>query len=110
MKGKAYIKFVRTSPKKLRFLIDDIKKMTPAAALTALQYSAKRSAKVLYKAIKSAVDNIKAEVKDQSGLKFEALIIEEGPALKRMRAGGRGTAKLFKRRSSHIKVIVSDEK
>lgn len=108
METQAYIKYVKTSPKKLRFMVDDVKKMTPQQALNSLLYSPKRSAKILYKVVKSAVDNAKSAFKVDAGdLRFKALVIEQGPALKRMRPGSKGRANLYKRRSSHIKVVVT---
>lgn len=108
MEAKAYIKNIRISPKKLRLIVDDVRKMRPIEAMEALFYSPKRSAKILRKAIKSAVDNAKKNlgVKEEV-LRFKLLTIEEGRFLKRFRAGGRGTVKPYKRRSSHIKIILS---
>lgn len=107
MEAKAYIKNVKISPKKLRFLIDAVKKLDPYKALDHLYYTPTKSAKILYKAVKSAIDNAKNISKDIEGLKFKKLLIEEGRKLKRFRAGGRGTAKPILRRFSHIKVILS---
>src|SRR3990167_3117053 len=106
MEAKAYIKNVKISPKKLRFLIDAVKKMDPYKALDHLYYTPTKSAKILYKAVKSAVDNAKNISKDIENLKFKKLLIEEGRKLKRFRAGGRGTAKPILRRFSHIQVIL----
>ena len=109
MEAQAYIKYIKISPKKVRFIIDDIKKMSPRDALNSLFYSPKRSAKVLYKVIKSAIDNAKTNLKtDEQGLKFKTILVEQGPALKRMRPGSKGRANLYKRRSSHIKVILTN--
>lgn len=107
MEIKAYIKNLKISPKKLRFLVDEVKKTSPVEAMNKLYYSPKRSAKILWKAIKSAVDNAKRNygIKEDQ-LKFKFLIIEEGPRLKRFRPGGRGTVKPYKRRTSHIKIVL----
>jgi len=110
MEIKAYIKRVRISPKKLRFLLDDVKKMKPVEALDALLYSPKRGAKILRKAIKSAIDNAVNNYKiKESLLKFKTLLVENGGWLKRFRPGGRGTVKPFKRRMAHIKIILTAE-
>lgn len=110
MEHRSYTKYVRISPKKLRFLVDDVKSKLAKEALDQLYYSNKRAAKILYKAIKSALDGAKKDPKvDEASLKIEKLIVEEGPSLKRFRAGGRGIAKPYKRRSSHIKVVLKSE-
>lgn len=107
MEIKAYIKHQKIPAKKLRFLLDDIKTKTPVNALNHLYYGKRRSASILYKAIKSAVDNAKNTFKiDENLLKFKLLTVEQGPALKRHTAGSRGSAKPFKRRTSHIKIVL----
>jgi large subunit ribosomal protein L22 len=107
MENTTYIKYIRTSPKKLRFLIDGIKKMKPTVALRTLFYSNKKSSKILYKTIKSAVNNAKRALKiDENLLEFKILTVEEGPAMKRSKAGGRGNVRIIKRRSSHVKIIL----
>lgn len=108
MEAKAYIKYLKISPKKLRFLVGDIKKMEPVKALDHLFYTHKRTAKFLYKAIKSALDNAEKVLKrDKNLFEFRLLTIEEGPRLKRFRAGGRGVAKPFKIKTAHIKIILA---
>lgn len=111
MEAIAYIKHIRVSPKKLRFIVDGIRLKKPEEALIILSQSQKRNAKVLYKAIHSAVSNAKAVMKITTGegLKFKTLLIEEGPFLKRMRPASRGRASFYKKRSSHIKVVLFND-
>ncbi len=106
MEFMSYAKNVKVTSKKLRFLLDDVRKMDPSKALEHLYYTQKKSAKILYKAIKSAIDNAKFMSKDVTALKFKTLLVEEGRKLKRFKAGGRGAAKQIIRRYSHIKVIL----
>jgi large subunit ribosomal protein L22 len=107
MEIKAYIKYNKVTPKKLRFLLDDVKKRTPVDALNFLFYNPRRSGKALYKGIKSAVDNAKSTFKiDENLLKFKTLIVEMGPSLKRYNAGSKGSAKPFTRKMSHIKIVL----
>lgn len=107
MQLTAYIKYLKTSPKKLRLAAAPIRKMSVQRALDTLFYTPDRAAKILYKSIKSAADNAAAVSKqDLSVLQFNLLAIEEGSRLKRFKSGGRGTAKPYKRRSAHIKIIL----
>lgn len=110
MESKTQIKQVRISSKKLRFILADVKKMTPQAALDHLFYSSQRSAKILYKALFSAVNAAEKKLKtDAKSLKFKSFYIDAGQFLKRFRAGGRGVAKPYKRRSSHITIILTNK-
>ena len=109
MEFKAYIKNVKISPKKLRFFLPAIKKLTPKESLDYLFYMPNKAAKILYKAIKTAIDNAKNISKTREDLlKFKLLAVEEGLKLKRYRPGGRGTVKPFERRYSHIKIVLED--
>lgn len=107
MESTTYIKYNRISPKKLRFILDDVKKVSPAQAIIRLEYSPLRTSKMLSKALTSALANASAALKtDKNLLQFKTLLVEEGPQLKRMRPGSRGMGRLFKRRSSHIKIVL----
>ncbi len=110
MESRTYIKNIRTSPKKLRFLLPAIKKMNPAQALDYLNYTPRKTAKIFYKALQSAIINAKATLKSSEDmLKFKLLTVEAGQKMKRFRAGGRGTAKPIVRRLSHIKIILMNQ-
>jgi len=108
MEVQTYIKNLKISPKKLRFLLAEIKKKKPADALDHLFYTPKKPAKIFYKAIKSAVDNAKSTLKtNENLLKFKLLTVEEGRRLKRFQPGGRGTPKSIMKRYAHIKIILT---
>jgi large subunit ribosomal protein L22 len=100
-------KFVRTSPTKLRPVVAMIKKMNPAEAVKVLPFVGKRSAEELIKVIKTALANAKVAEVDERDLSFKEIQIGEGPRLKRGRAGSRGRMKPYKRRMSHIKVVLT---
>lgn len=107
MEAKAYIKNVAISPKKIRFLLKDVKRMPPAQALHHLRYTNKEPARHLYKAIQSALTNAKNTLNaSEDLLQFKVLAVEEGRKLKRFRPGGRGMAKPYVHKYSHIKVIL----
>lgn len=111
MEARTTIKHLRISPKKLRFLADDVRRRTPLEAMQHLLYQRDRAATFLYKAIKSASANAQSTLKtDENLLQFKALQIDEGPVLKRMQPGGRGTAKFYKRRSSQITIVLQAQK
>lgn len=108
MESTTYIKYNRISPKKMRFILDDVKKLGPQQAVIRLEYSPLRTSKLLAKAINSSLAAGSAALKtDRNLLQFKTLLVEEGPRLKRMRPGSRGMGRLFKRRSSHIKIVLT---
>ena len=95
----------------MRMMLNIIKRMSPRTALDYLMYAGNEQAAVYYKVIKSAITNATntLKVKDDM-LKFKLLTIEEGHVLKRYKPGSRGMAKPIKRRLSHIKIILVEDK
>ena len=107
MESVTYSQNLKISPKKLRFLLPGLKKLKPAEALDYLMYTPRKSADIFFKVIKSAINNAKNVLKvDEKTLIFKHLNIEQGRKLKRMKPGGRGTAKPILRRYAHIKIIL----
>ncbi len=107
MEAKASVTDVHSTPKKLRTLLADIRKMSPVKAMDHLFYSPKKSASILYKVIKSAVDNAKATLQiDAHLLEFKILKVDQGHALRRYNPGSRGNAKPYRKQFAHIQVVV----
>lgn len=100
-------KNISSSPRKLRLVADMVRKMDPYAALEILQFTTNAAARPLAKAIKTVVAN--AGSKD--GITFKSIEINEGLKAKRYRVGtaGRGRGRPYKKRMSHIKIILTDE-
>lgn len=109
-KGKMQVqtiqKYIHTSPRKLRLLADMVRAMDPEKALEALRFTNKATAEDLSKAIQTVLAN--AKQKGMEKVIFESLEINEGPKMRRFRAGARGRVKPYKRRMSHIKIVLSD--
>lgn len=107
MNNQTIIKDVHVSPKKIRFLMDFVKKLKPVDAIDHLAYMSQHSARILKTAIQAAISSSVSALKTTPDmLKFRVLIIDQGHVLKRFRAGGRGTAKPIKRRMAHIKIVL----
>lgn len=110
MEVQALTKYVRVSPKKAREVIREIQGRRAAEAEQLLKFIPRKSARLIAKTLQSAIAN----AENNNNLSGEDLIItkaviEEGPSLKRFRAGARGAAKPFKKRTSHIRIILSDK-
>lgn len=104
---KATQKYLIASPRKLRLVVALIKKMKPAEAIEKLPFASKRAAGDLAKVIKSALANAKNQGVGESDLIFKEIQIGEGPRLKRGRAASKGSWHPFKRRMSHIRVVLT---
>lgn len=103
-------KYIVASPNKLREIARIARKMKPSEAIEKLPFIGKRAVLPLVKVIKTAISNAKQKNIELEKLEFEEIQINEGPKLKRFRAGSRGRAKPYKKRMSHIKVILTVSK
>lgn len=86
-----------------------VRKMPPLTALQTLEFTNKAAAKTLSKAIRTVLGNARQLSLDQEKLVFKKIEINEGPRMKRFRAGSRGRAKPYKKRMSQIKIVLTDE-
>lgn len=105
------IKYIRISPRKLRLLADGLRGLSLQEALDRLQFIGKSAASPLFKSIKSAIANAQNNAKlDIEDLKIKTLEISGGSAFKRWRPVARGQAHSFRRRTSHIRLILEGKK
>lgn len=108
MEYKAVSKYIRTGPRKLRLVADVVRKMAPEDAVTALAALPKAAAEPLRATIASAIANAKQKNAKTESLKFATIDIGEGPVMKRFRPVARGSTHGYKRRMSHIRVVLTD--
>ena len=103
---KATQKYLLESPRKIRLVVDVIKKMNPSEAIEKLPFVGKRAALDLAKVIKSAISSAKNAGVSETDLTFKEIQIGEGPRLKRGRAASRGMWHPYKKRMAHIRVVL----
>lgn len=108
MEYQATAKHIHTSTRKLRLVADAIRTLKPAQAIVALERMPKRAAKPLGDVIASAIANAKQKGVDVENLTFKTIEIMGGPMMKRFRAVSRGVAHGYKKRMTHVRIIVSD--
>lgn len=110
MQVSATAKNIRISPKKVRLVVDQIRKMNPQQALSILDFITKSSSIPIKKVISSAVANAKNNLGlDETSLKFKSILVGEGPVLKRYQPISRGRAHAILKRSSHIKIVLEGQ-
>ena len=110
MQVTAIAKNIRTSPQKVRLVVDQIKKMKPQEAIDILSFTNKRASRPLKKVISSALANARHNFGiDQNALAIKSIQVTQGQMLKRFRAVSRGRAHSILRRTSHITVVLEGE-
>jgi len=97
-------KYILLSPKKVRPIVNLIKKMKPVEAIEKLPFINKRGSEFLLKVIKTAVANAKNNGISEENLFFKEIQITEGPRLKRGIAVSRGQWHPIVKRMCHIRV------
>jgi large subunit ribosomal protein L22 len=111
MEIKASIKFVRMSPYKARDLARALRGLTVEAALQLVQLSERKAARQLEKALESAIANAENNAKLSAETLFiREAVIEQGPTIKRYWPRSRGMVSPIRRRMSHVRVTLTDEK
>jgi len=103
-------RFARISAFKAREVTREIQGRSASDALDVLAFSPKKAALLVKKTLKSAIANAEnnAELKVDTLLVKEA-VVGEGPTFKRFRARARGSASPLRKRTSHIRIVLSDD-
>ncbi|MCK5566985.1 MAG: 50S ribosomal protein L22 [Actinomycetia bacterium] len=109
MEAKAVEKFIRISPRKLRYVADIIRSKKVGEVVDILTFTQKKAAGIMRKAVQSAAANAtENHDMNEDDLVVEKVFVNEGPILKRFRPRARGRATKIRKRTSHLTVIVSD--
>ena len=112
MKARAIARNVGMSPRKMRMVIDLIRGRGVNEAYSILKFSKRAATAPIEKTLRSAVANAqqKADVEgsylDSDELIVREAFIDEGPTMKRFRAGAMGRAAPIMKRTSHITIVV----
>jgi large subunit ribosomal protein L22 len=113
---RAEAKFQRTSPQKVKLILDLIKGLRVEQALNTVHFSTKRMAPVVEKVLRSAIQNAKYVSDEQNldvdvdNLYVRTAVANEGPRMKRIRPAPMGRAFRYQRRLAHIIVTVAEKK
>lgn len=111
MEAKAQAKELRIAPRKARLVVDLIRGKNVEEAENILinlnKEAARMTKKVLDSAVANAINNLSL---DKSNLYVKEAFVNEGRTLKRMRFGSKRHADPINKRTSHIVIVVSDNK
>lgn len=111
MQTSATLRYLRTSPRKVRLVAGFIKGMKIEEARKQLIFSPKRSAHPLLKLLNSAAADAKNNYDmEESNLYISRVFVDEGPTLKRWRPRAYGRAFPIMKRTSHITISLDEIK
>lgn len=113
LRARAIAKWVRIAPRKMRLVADMVRGRSVAESLDLLNFTVKRAAVPVRKAIYSAFANLR---QTDEGAKLEPeqvfvseIRVDEGPMLKRWSPRALGRAYLVRHRLSHLTVVLSTQ-
>ena len=111
MEARAIAKNVKIAPRKARLVIDLVRGKSVVEADIILANMNKEAARLIRKVLTSATANAENNLNlKREDLKVSEAYINEGLVMKRMKFGSRGHVDPIKKRTSHITIVVSDNK
>ena len=109
MEAKAFLRYVRISPRKVGIVCDLIRGKSVAQATAILATTPKAASEPLMKLLKSAAAN----AENNHGMDPEKLYVAEtfatpGPIIKRIMPRAQGRANRINKRTSHVTIVVKE--
>ena len=111
MEARAINRWIGSSPRKMRLVVDLIRGRSAEEALTILHFSPKHASKVAEKALRSAISNL--QNKEEGGrietgnIYIKEAYVDGGPTMKRVLPAPMGRAYRMLKRSNHLTIIVA---
>jgi large subunit ribosomal protein L22 len=111
MEAKAINRYIGTSPRKMRLVIDLIRGKGVEEALSILHFTPKHAAKTAEQVLRSAISN--AQNKEEGGrvdtatLYVKEAFVNGGTTMKRVLPAPMGRAFRVRKRSNHITIVVA---
>jgi large subunit ribosomal protein L22 len=109
MEARAIAKYIKMSPTKISPVVDLVRGKDLDEALTILKFTPGKGAEFVEKLVQSAAANAENNHEmDMSKLYVAEIFANQGPTMKRWRAGAQGRAGRILKRSSHISVVLKE--
>ena len=110
MEVSSTYRYAKISAFKAREVTRAIQGLPVSAALDLVAFSPKKAATMIGKTLKSAIAN----AENNANLKVDGLVVKEaivgeGPTMRRMMTRARGSGSTIRKRSSHIRIVLTDE-
>ncbi len=111
MEAKAINRYIGSSPRKMRLVVDLIRGISVERAIEVLHFSSKHASKDAEKTLRSAVSNIMnrddSTRVDPADLFVKEAFVNQGPTLKRISPAPMGRAYRVRKRSCHLTIVVA---
>jgi len=111
MEAKAITRYIGSSPRKMRLVVDLIRGVSVDKAIEILHFQPKHASKDAEKTLRSAVANL---INKEDGVKVEptelyvkSAFVDQGPTAKRISPAPMGRAFRIRKRSCHVTIVVA---
>jgi large subunit ribosomal protein L22 len=109
MEIQALTRYARMSPKKMREIARVIQGRRAPEAVEYLALIPRKSARIVSLTLRSAMANAENNANlSADSLFIKSAVVENGPVLKRFKAGAKGTAMPRRKKLSHVRIVLSD--
>ena len=110
MEARAIAKYVRMSPSKVKPVCDLVRGKDLKEALTILKFTPGKGAEIVEKVVQSAAANAENNFDmNKDNLYVAEVYANQGPTMKRWRAGSQGRASIILKRMSHVGVVLKEK-
>jgi len=111
MEARAVNRFIGSSPRKMRLVVDLIRGIPVEKAIEILHFQPKHASKDAEKVLRSAVSNLmnkdEATRMEPGDIFVKEAFVNQGPTQKRISPAPMGRAYRIRKRSCHITIVVA---
>jgi len=109
MEARAYLRYARVAPRKVKIVLDLIRNQSADQAMAILKHTPKAACEYLEKLLKSAIANAENNHNmDKNNLYVAECFVSQGPTLKRIRPRAQGRAFRVEKKSSHVTLVLKE--
>lgn len=112
MEAQAKKRYIQSSPRKMRLVVDLIRGKSVAEAMTILHFSPKHASKVIEMTLRSALSNLSNKIEtgrvEEKSVLVKKIFVDGGPMMKRVMPAPQGRAYRKRKRSNHLTIVVTD--
>ena len=113
MEARAQKKHIRSSPRKMRLLIDLIRGKSVTEAFSILRFSTKIASKDAERTLTSAISNLSnnedGRTVENANINIKEVWVDCGPMVKRIQPAPMGRAYRIRKRSNHLTIVVETQ-
>lgn len=113
MEARAMKKYIGSSPRKMRLVVDLVRGKSVEDAINILHFTPKHATKVVELTLRSAVSNLmsgnEAKRINTEAVYIKTITVDGGPMQKRILPAPMGRAFRVRKRSNHLTIVVAEK-